>query len=100
MNGIRAKITADVQPDGKIRLAIAWVQVIDSIPGEVLGTEEFQFSSDAKDWAYVSRAVFPQGEMSPGTFFIDSQGLRHFFMSADPGTFPLLGREVAVGKEV
>jgi hypothetical protein len=94
MDGLRAKVQAKVADD-HIHVSIEWVNVVNSQPGEVQAIEEFRVPLDRPDCAYFSRAVFPGGEFEAGTFWVDSQGRRHFTIAADPGTFAFTGEDVA-----
>lgn len=96
MDGLRSKTTVTKDPDGAIRLKIEWLVVIDNQLQEVQATEEFRIMPEQFGASYISRAVFPEencGQFLEGTFWVDKQGRRHFYMSAKSGNMGLLGQE-------
>ncbi len=88
---IRLKITPKFV-NGGVRLALEWVELVDEKVVGVVATEEFQLQAKREGCAYVTRGGFDQGQMQPGTFWIDEAGHRHFVMPAEPGQVGLLGQ--------
>lgn len=84
---IRAKISL-----ANNHITIEWVDVVNNQIIKTVGREEVNLSRT--DSSYISRAEFASGTMQPGTFWVDGNGLRHFFASADAGYVPLSGVEV------
>ena len=101
MNKVRLKLTPSQKPDGTVHLKLEWVEVDEAERiVAVLASEEFAVSADRLgSVSYVSRAEFPEGDLRAGTFWLDAEGRRHFFVSAEPGEVGLLGAPVGMRKE-
>jgi hypothetical protein len=100
---IRAKISASYAVDGELAIKVEWIDVDEaSNMGQVHATEQFTISGPKAKagCAYVSRAAFDEGQFLPGTFWLDENGMRHFYMQADPGTFNLMGQPVGPGQVI
>lgn len=93
---IRAKITPQFIDDG-VKITVEWINVVEGeqIIG-VVGVEEFTIAQKREGCGYVTRGGFDQGQMQPGTFWIDESGHRHFVMDAETGYVGLIGNSVFI----
>lgn len=100
MNGIRARISSKADNDGFVNTTIEWMRVVDNqIIGAPLETEEFRMSMHrSASCSYVSRVVSQEADVTPGTFWIDEEGRRHFFVKADAGELHKIGMECDLKK--
>ena len=94
---IRCKVTPRFTDEG-VHVLLEWVEIgADEIILSVFATEEFAISRERIGSAYISRAAFAQGEVRPGTFWVDTNGNRHFVMMAEPGHIGTIGLPTSFG---
>jgi hypothetical protein len=92
---LRAKITAKPKR-GFVHVTVDWVDVVENVVGATQFTEEFRVSKEIPVCGYVSRVAFTEAVVSPGTFWLDEKGLRHFLLQADPGHIDHIGMDAAI----
>jgi hypothetical protein len=87
---IRCKITPTASELG-VTIRLEWVEIQDEQIVKVLGKEEFSVQARRQGCSYVSRAAFAEGQLLPGTVWLDERGSRHFVLEAEAGLVGLAG---------
>jgi hypothetical protein len=97
MAHFRQRISANIDNDGFITFKVDVVELDDT--EEIVGiphTEEFKISLDRLNdgCSYVCRPGFVDANISPGTFWLDAEGRRHFIIDAEIGELVLDGKQL------